>query len=149
LPAFLVTGTLQAAEARAAAVVKAKPRLIGNDGAGLIGNDGAGLIGNDGAGLIGQDGGSLIATGAGIVAAGGGNVIANDGAGLTAGRALQAIGGAATAKPGACASGYKRVGAGKVVIVDGSPVLAGSDGKIAPGTLVIGGRNEMPVNGPA
>ena len=45
--------------------------------------------------------------------------------------------------------GVKQVGTGKVFMVDGSPVLAGANGLLRAGTLVIGGRNAMPVNGVA
>ena len=118
VPAFLVTGPAEAAEARAADVSPAKVSLITNDGGSLITNDG----------------GSLVAAG--------GNIVSRDGAGLT-GRSTQS----AFAQTGSCLKGFKAVGQGKVQVVDGSSVLAGDDGKLAAGTLVIGGRNAMPVNG--
>lgn len=152
-------------------------KLIGQDGASLIGQDGASLIGQDGASLVGTGNGivaagagNIVAAGAGnIVAQGGGNLISQDGAGIVStdgsslvGRAKQSAGAAARARAaaraaaaaagprvGVCMGGYKTVGAGKTVLVDGSPVLARADGKLIPNQIVIGGRNAMPVNGPA
>jgi hypothetical protein len=143
VPSYLLNGSLQSTAPHAAATSPGKVTLIGQDGTSLIGQDGTSLIGQDGTSLITNDGGRLVAAGGNILATDGATIVATDGA--TA-RSLNA----ATANTvGACAGGYKKVGAGTVKVINGSPVLANSAGKIVPGTLVIGGRNAMPINGPA
>jgi hypothetical protein len=143
VPSYLLNGSLQSTTPHAATTSRGKLTLIGQDGTSLIGQDGTSLIGQDGTSLITNDGGRLVAAGGTILATDGATILATDGA--TA-RSLNSVNANTV---GACAGGYKKVGAGTVKVVNGSPVLANGAGKIVPGTLVIGGRNAMPINGPA
>ena len=166
-PSFLVTGTMQAADPSAATVTRVKVRLISQDGGTVVSDDGASLAGhggdtllsnssgrlitNDGGTLITNDGGTLITNDGGTLVARGGNIISGVGPGSGGRSIASARSDQSTTGPqsntGACASGFKTVGAGRTVSVGGTSVLTGGDGKLTDGTYVIVGRNAMPVNG--
>ena len=132
--------------------------LIGQDGTSLIGQDGTSIVGDAGASLIMNDRGRLVAAGGNIVATDGatavgnshGNIVATDGATLSP-RAVSSAHAVKRSQPliGACALGYKAVGKGMTKLIAGTRVLARDDGTLVSRTLVIGGRNAMPVNAPA